>query len=85
MQKSLFTILSLAALLSRAVAVEYKAVPNWYQLPEGRAQIGPMHGDVAVSSGIDIRFTVETSLQWAAVGIALILAVVVILVVVKPF
>lgn len=34
-------------------------------------------GDVAVSSGIDIRFTVETSLQWAAVGIALILAVVV--------
>jgi uncharacterized repeat protein (TIGR01451 family) len=34
-------------------------------------------GDQSTSSSVDIRFTVETSLQWAFVGIALIVAVVV--------
>ncbi len=58
MQKSIFTILTLAALLSRAVAADYKAVPNWYQLPEGRAQIGNMHGDVAVSSKGEVYVSV---------------------------
>ena len=58
MQKSILAILTLAALLTRAAAADYQAVPNWYQLPEGRAQIGNMHGDVAVSSKGEVYISV---------------------------
>src|SRR3954465_13174388 len=50
MKKSVLTIFALASMLVRANAVEYKVVPDWLKLPEGRAQLGNMHGDVAVSS-----------------------------------
>jgi DNA-binding beta-propeller fold protein YncE len=49
MLKALFASLALAAFSSLS-AVEYKAVPNWYQLAPDRPQMGPQHGDVAVSS-----------------------------------
>ncbi len=44
------TALSLATLLLPARAADYKAVPDWLKLPEGRAQLGNQHGDIAVSS-----------------------------------
>ena len=50
--------LSLAALLGSAAALEYKAVPDWYKLPEGRPEIGNMHGDVAVASNGDVYVSV---------------------------
>jgi len=54
MNTRLLTILASASLLALAhtnlTAAEYKAVPDWLTLPEGRTQIGDMHGDVAVSS-----------------------------------
>lgn len=54
MRKSLLSLLVLTSFLGHALAVEYKAVPNWYQLPEGRPQMGNMHGDVAVASNGDV-------------------------------
>jgi hypothetical protein len=42
--------ISLAALVVYAASLEFKAVPDWLKLPEGRAQLGNQHGDVAVSS-----------------------------------
>ncbi|MCE9518968.1 MAG: hypothetical protein K8R87_05315 [Verrucomicrobia bacterium] len=48
--KTIFVSLSLTTLLIGAAAMEYKSVPNWLKLPEGRAQLGNQHGDVAVSS-----------------------------------
>lgn len=54
MRTSLLSLLTLASFIGHALAVEYKAVPNWYKLPEGRPQMGNMHGDVAVSSNGDV-------------------------------
>ena len=58
MHKTLVFSLSLLAFLGHALAVEYKAVPNWYKLPEGRPQMGNMHGDVAVSANGDVYVSV---------------------------
>lgn len=66
MIKTLLTISILAATLMSGVTAEYKAIPNWLKLPEGRSQIGNMHGDVAVSSNGDIYVSVldtNTALQ----------------------
>src|SRR3954463_12614421 len=52
MRKLLLPFLALSALAghfiaadsaSSSKAVAYKAVPNWYKLPEGRPQMGNMH------------------------------------------
>src|SRR5438552_534319 len=48
----------LAALLGTSFAADYKAVPDWYKLPEGRPQMGNMHGDVAVSSKGEVYVSV---------------------------
>lgn len=45
-----------------ATAREFVAVSEWLRLPEGRSQIGPMHGDVAVSSSGDVYLSVEDPL-----------------------
>lgn len=58
MHKTLVFSLTLLALIGRAPAVEYKAVPDWYKLPEGRPQMGNMHGDLAVSSKGDVYVSV---------------------------
>jgi hypothetical protein len=58
MKKSLLITFTVTALFGHAFAAEYKAVPNWYQLPEGRPQMGNMHGDVAVSSKGDVYVSV---------------------------
>lgn len=51
-------ILSFAVLAGNLLALDFKAVPHWSQLPEGRAQIGNMHGDVAVSSTGEVYVSV---------------------------
>jgi hypothetical protein len=38
---------------------DYTADPSWLKLPEGRTQIGSMHGDVAVSSSGEVYVSVE--------------------------
>ena len=61
MNARLVTILASASLLAHlnVNAAEYKAVPDWLTLPEGRTQIGDMHGDVAVSSKGDVYVSVQ--------------------------
>jgi hypothetical protein len=58
MNKKLLALLSLATLLGNVHAADYKAVPNWLKLPEGRPQLGNMHGDVAVSSKGEVYVSV---------------------------
>src|SRR5688572_20466748 len=48
--------------MSVAVATaagEYTVVADWLTLPEGRAQLGNQHGDVAVSSTGDVYVSVQ--------------------------
>ncbi len=58
MNKILLSALTFTALLGTARALEYQAVPDWYKLPEGRPQMGNMHGDVAVSSKGEVYVSV---------------------------
>src|SRR4051812_15508299 len=58
MKISLLTLFAVAALISRASALDYKPVADWLKLPEGRTNIGNMHGDVAVSSKGEIYVSV---------------------------
>jgi hypothetical protein len=61
MKKVLLTLAAIASatLLGNAAAVEYKAVPEWLKLSEGREKIGDMHGDVAVSSNGEVYVSVQ--------------------------
>lgn len=58
MKRSLLILICAAAVITDAIALEYKAVPDWVKLPEGRTNIGNMHGDVAVSSKGDVYVSV---------------------------
>src|SRR6267378_2077938 len=58
MKKSILTVVAAALLLAKVTASEYKAVPDWLTLPEGRTNIGNMHGDVAVSSKGEVYVSV---------------------------
>jgi hypothetical protein len=42
-----------------AALAEFATVPNWLKLPEGRATIGNMHGDIAVSSAGEVYVSVQ--------------------------
>jgi len=55
---ALLSALALTALLGTTIAADYKAVPNWYKLAEGRPQMGNMHGDIAVSSKGEVYVSV---------------------------
>ncbi len=60
MNKSLLTLLVGAALVvTLSGAVEFKATSDWLKLPEGRLQLGNMHGDIAVSSNGDVYVSVQ--------------------------
>ena len=60
MKKYLPTVLACVALLAPAsAATEFTAVADWLKLPDGRPQIGNMHGDVAVSSRGEVYVSVE--------------------------
>ena len=60
MKKTILTVAAIvSAALVNAAAVEYKAVPEWLTLSEGREKIGDMHGDVAVSSKGEVYVSVQ--------------------------
>ncbi len=58
MNKTTFSIIATAALLANTFAVEFKPVPDWLKLGEGRTNVGNMHGDVAVSSKGEVYVSV---------------------------
>ena len=41
----------------------YSAVPDWLRLPEGRTEIGSMHGTVAVSTAGEVYISVEGTVR----------------------
>src|ERR1041385_4502479 len=43
--------------------LDYKVVADWLKLPEGRTEIGSMHGDVAVSSANEVYISVQGSVR----------------------
>ena len=60
MKKRLIVLVAGAATVAHlAAAVEYQAVADWLKLPAGRAQLGTMHGDIAVSSSGEVYVSVE--------------------------
>ncbi len=60
MRNALLTCAAAAFLLiSASAANEYTAVADWLKLPEGRANLGNMHGDVAVSSAGEVYVSVQ--------------------------
>jgi hypothetical protein len=60
MQKALVALSAAVALLSAALgAQDFRAVADWLTLPPGRAQLGNMHGDVAVSAAGDVYLSVQ--------------------------
>ena len=42
--------MAVALAASASMAQQYEAVADWLELPAGKDVLGPMHGDVAVSS-----------------------------------
>jgi hypothetical protein len=58
MHRPLLPVIALVTLLSHAIALEYKAVPDWYKLAPGRPQMGNMHGDIAVSANGEVYVSV---------------------------
>jgi hypothetical protein len=60
MRKTLLTCAFAAALLiPTSAADEFTAVADWLKLPEGRPNLGNMHGDVAVSSAGEVYVSVQ--------------------------
>jgi DNA-binding beta-propeller fold protein YncE len=52
--------LTVLGLISTASAAgDYTVAGNWLKLPDGRAQLGNQHGDVAVSSAGDVYVSVQ--------------------------
>jgi hypothetical protein len=48
-----------ASLVTVSAAGDYTVAANWLKLPEGRAQLGNQHGDVAVSAVGDVYVSVQ--------------------------
>ena len=55
----LASIAGIALVATVTAAGEYTVVADWLTLPEGRAQLGNQHGDVAVSSAGDVYVSVQ--------------------------
>ena len=58
MTKKSLLCASLLGLCTQLWALDYKAVPDWLQLPSGKDKLGSMHGDVAVSSKGEVYVSV---------------------------
>ena len=60
MKNALLALLLIFALIhSSSAAGDYTVAANWLKLPDGRAQLGNQHGDVAVSSAGDVYVSVQ--------------------------
>ena len=58
MKKLFLPSLLCAALLGNLNAADWKVTADWLKLPEGRPQLGNMHGDIAVSSKGEVYVSV---------------------------
>ena len=59
MKHACFILLATLALITTSSAAgDYTVAGNWLKLPDGRAQLGNQHGDVAVSSAGDVYVSV---------------------------
>jgi hypothetical protein len=56
---SLVLLVVIALLTTTSAAGDYTVSPNWLKLPDGRAQLGNQHGDVAVSSAGEVYVSVQ--------------------------
>jgi hypothetical protein len=52
-------MISVATALVQAAAPEFKTIPDWLKLAEGRPALGNMHGDIAVSSKGEVYVSVQ--------------------------
>ena len=52
-------LLAFALIHSSSAAGDYTVAANWLKLPDGRAQLGNQHGDIAVSSAGDVYVSVQ--------------------------
>ena len=52
-------VITLTISSTLGAALNYEAISDWIKLPEGRENIGNMHGDVAVSSAGEIYVSVQ--------------------------
>jgi DNA-binding beta-propeller fold protein YncE len=60
MKNALLALLLVFALIhSSSAAGDYTVAANWLKLPDGRAQLGNQHGDIAVSSAGDVYVSVQ--------------------------
>jgi hypothetical protein len=60
MTKRLAPLAGVLALVGAVAAADtYAPVVDWLKLPEGRAQLGNMHGDIAVSSAGEVYVSVQ--------------------------
>jgi hypothetical protein len=59
MPKACVTLLFTALIVAVATAQQFAPVRAWPTLPEGRTQMGNMHGDVAVSASGDVYVSVQ--------------------------
>jgi DNA-binding beta-propeller fold protein YncE len=67
---TVMTLVVCAALLAPvSAAVDYTAVADWLKLPDGRTQIGGMHGDIAVSSRGEVYVSVENPAEQAGLQV----------------
>src|SRR5262245_60950642 len=61
MIKTLISAFLLAAM--QATGFDYKAEADWLKLPEGRTELGSMHGAVAASSANEVYVSVEGTVR----------------------
>jgi hypothetical protein len=61
MTKTLIIAFLLATVAGNSV--DYKAETDWLKLPEGRTEIGSMHGAIAVSSAKEVYISVEGTVR----------------------
>src|SRR5690242_4856239 len=60
MKKIVLTLVAAASLVTPVVAAtDFTAVADWLKLPDGKQQLGNMHGDVAVSSAGEVYVSVQ--------------------------
>jgi hypothetical protein len=59
MKKSVFALVACTSLLVHAAAIDFKTVPDWLKLPDGRPTLGNQHGDVAVSARGEVYVSVQ--------------------------
>ncbi len=52
-------VIAVALGLASSLAADFTPAANWLKLPSGRAQLGNMHGDIAVSAKGDVYVSVQ--------------------------